>query len=288
MTKNSFNYEDEPQGAESFFEISCDKRTRRFLDSIENIKGLRILEIGVGQGQFLKKVSQYRPELKFHGVDISAAAIEILKRNTKISGDFQVAEAESLPFPDDYFDAVVMIDVLEHIIDPIKALEEINRVLNPKGIFHLYFPCENEPYTFDSLLRSSRISALSNFTRDNFGHLHHLSQKEIKAAISRVFEIKDLTYSTHWVSQMLHISTLYIPKVLIAKLFPGAPWQFRDASFSGEKKNLTIIQKYIYMAKWLWGAVVLLPTALVYELEAVILKKVSLGAQGLHFTCIKK
>jgi ubiquinone/menaquinone biosynthesis C-methylase UbiE len=285
---NRFNYEDEPQGAETFFQISCDKRTRRFLESIEDFKGLRVLEIGIGQGQFLKKISQYRPELQLYGVDISATAIEMLKRSNKISGDFQVAQAESLPFPDDYFDVVVMIDVLEHIIEPADALKEINRVLSPQGIFHLYFPCENEPYTFDKLLRGSRVATLSNFTRDNFGHLHHLSQKEIKSTISRIFEIRTLSYSTHWISQLLHISTLYIPKVLIAKIFPSTHHQFRDASFDGKKKKFTITQKYIYIAKYLWGAVVLLPTSLIYELEAAILKHVSLGAQGLHFTCIKK
>lgn len=288
MTRNSFNYEDEPQGAESFFEISSDKRTRRFLEAIENCKGLRVLEIGVGQGQFVKKIAQYRPELKLYGVDISVNAIEALKKSNKIIGDFRVAQAESLPFPDDYFDVVVMIDVLEHVINPGDALKEIKRVLNPKGIFHLYFPCENEPYTFDRLLRGSRIDLLSNFTRDNFGHLHHLSQREIKAVISRVFEIKAITYSTHWISQILHISTLYVPKVLIAMLFPRAPQQFRDASFCGDRTKLTVIQKFIYVAKYLWGAFILLPTSLIYELEALILKNVSLGAQGLHFTCVKK
>ena len=44
------------------------------------------------------------------------------------SGRFKFASAENLPFKDKEFDAVVMMDVLEHVLDDKAALEEAERV----------------------------------------------------------------------------------------------------------------------------------------------------------------
>jgi SAM-dependent methyltransferase len=42
-------------------------------------------------------------------------------------------ENEPLPFSDSYFDAVVFLEVIEHLFDPYAALSEIRRVLTPTG-----------------------------------------------------------------------------------------------------------------------------------------------------------
>ena len=47
--------------------------------------------------------------------------------------DFRVGSAEDLPFGDKLFDVVILGDVLEHVNNETKSLNEIHRVLKPKG-----------------------------------------------------------------------------------------------------------------------------------------------------------
>lgn len=51
-----------------------------------------------------------------------------------------VADAHNLPFPSGTFDAVIAIEVFEHLHDPRGAMLEVNRVLRPKGRILLSVP----------------------------------------------------------------------------------------------------------------------------------------------------
>lgn len=46
----------------------------------------------------------------------------------------------SIPFPDDYFDCVTLIEVIEHLERPMAAIQEIRRVLKPGGRVIILFP----------------------------------------------------------------------------------------------------------------------------------------------------
>lgn len=96
--------------------------------------GLRVLEIGCGLGtdgaQFAKAGANYT------GVDLTAAAIELARERFRLfslRGDFRVADAENLDFPDDTFDLVYSHGVLHHTPDTARAVREIHRVLKPGG-----------------------------------------------------------------------------------------------------------------------------------------------------------
>src|SRR3989344_7377704 len=95
----SHDYENEPQGAESFFELTIDKRTRRFLEVIEDFPNPTILEVGMGQGNFLKKISRQRADAQLYGIDISRAAIAAVREGDSFKGEFTIGDAQKLPFP---------------------------------------------------------------------------------------------------------------------------------------------------------------------------------------------
>jgi len=86
---------------------------RRLLDSCP---AGRVLDIGGGTAH----IKDVRPDivstdiLLFPGIDV-------------------VADAHQLPFPDESFMGVVMLDVLHHLERPIEFLEEASRVLKPGG-----------------------------------------------------------------------------------------------------------------------------------------------------------
>lgn len=100
----------------------------------ENTRGLRVLEIGCGMGtdgaQFAKAGANYT------GIDLTDAAVELARKRFQVSGlkgEFHVADAERLDFPDASFDLVYSHGVLHHTPDIEAAVREIHRVLKPGG-----------------------------------------------------------------------------------------------------------------------------------------------------------
>jgi 2-polyprenyl-6-hydroxyphenyl methylase/3-demethylubiquinone-9 3-methyltransferase len=105
---------------------SEDVRLRALLRSLGPIEGLRILDLGCGKGRFAAHLRERGAEVI--GLDLSAAMLG------RAVGLHRVrASARRLPFADSTFDAVVAIEVLEHVgaVGPI--LDEARRVLKPGG-----------------------------------------------------------------------------------------------------------------------------------------------------------
>jgi len=72
------------------------------------------------------------------GIDPAADAIEAAKSRAAQVGQsiqYDVGVGEALPYQDATFDAVVCVDVLEHVSDLTKVIEEVARVLRPGGMF---------------------------------------------------------------------------------------------------------------------------------------------------------
>ncbi len=101
---------------------------RYFAGLLGELPGDRFLEVGCGEG-FLLAALNGRGEN--HGVDLSLGAIR--KARSRASAAFSLALSERLPFPDEYFDLVASVGVMEHFLDIDEALREIRRVLAPGG-----------------------------------------------------------------------------------------------------------------------------------------------------------
>jgi SAM-dependent methyltransferase len=103
----------------------------------------RVLDIGTGPGWLLLALRQLLPELELVGVDISPAMVATARKNMNRQGnggaiELQVAGAETLPFPENAFDAVVSTGSLHHWKNPIAALNEVHRVLKIGGYALVY------------------------------------------------------------------------------------------------------------------------------------------------------
>lgn len=97
-------------------------------------KGKNLLEIGCGLGTDLLQFA--RAGAHVTGVDLTPASIDLARKRFSLYGvpaTFQVADAESLPFPDASFDVVYSFGVLHHTPDTQKAINEVFRVLKPGG-----------------------------------------------------------------------------------------------------------------------------------------------------------
>lgn len=96
------------------------------------------LELGCGTGFFLLNLKLAGVLDEGHVTDLSPGMVEVAKRNAAHLGfdlEGRVADAETLPYPEESFDLVVGHAVLHHIPDVDQALREVLRVLKPGGRF---------------------------------------------------------------------------------------------------------------------------------------------------------
>lgn len=105
-------------------------------------KGMQVLDLGCGSGAFTLDIVRTVGETGgVYAVDIQPQMLKQLKnklakpenRNIK-NIKLKIANADTLPFTNNFFDLVNMVTVLPEIPDKPKALGEIRRVLKPKGV----------------------------------------------------------------------------------------------------------------------------------------------------------
>ena len=116
-----------------------------------NVKYQHALDIGCGPGTIAEdmlKISE-----KVYGIDISEdmvkTAVEKFSHyRHKDRVFFEVGDAESLKFPDQYFDVVFCIGVLRYTSSWERAMQEIYRVLKPDGVVVVTFFYRFSPHWF--------------------------------------------------------------------------------------------------------------------------------------------
>lgn len=95
-----------------------------------------ILDLGCAGG-FMAEAMAARGAI-VTGIDPASAAVEAARRHdhaSRLPITYDVGVGEALPYAAESFDAVVCVDVLEHVADLDKVLSEIARVLRPGGLF---------------------------------------------------------------------------------------------------------------------------------------------------------
>ncbi len=141
--------------------------------------GHRILEAGFGSGiTFLNLHENYK---EIYGLDLNAPVEDVTAvfGKRQVETHLQNGSVLSMPYPDDFFDTVLMISILEHLkpSDQVPAFREVRRVLKPGGQAIYGVPIERRLMVAMFWLLGFNI------------HKHHFStEKDVLNAANSVLE----------------------------------------------------------------------------------------------------
>jgi SAM-dependent methyltransferase len=96
-----------------------------------------IVDLGCGEGILLEKIVKSFPSQHVSGVDIIPENIEICK---KFGLPVLLGDINSTDLSDNSVDLVLLIEVIEHLNEPVRTLKEIKRILKPGGKVVFLFP----------------------------------------------------------------------------------------------------------------------------------------------------
>jgi ubiquinone/menaquinone biosynthesis C-methylase UbiE len=133
---------------DSNFKTTITKRLCFIMENLnfEDNHKQSILDIGIGFGIYANELSPHVSRIT--GIDVEAKNLEKSKNivSMRKNIDLLLMSAEDLKFPENFFDAAIMIEVLEHVPNDTKALQEIYRVLKPGGKLIVTVPNKLFPF----------------------------------------------------------------------------------------------------------------------------------------------
>ncbi len=148
---------------------------KRLLKKHLKNKKARILDLGCGTGFNFPAIKKFDT---CYGLDISKSALEQAKKY-----DYKkLYEGDALktPFKENVFDAVLCMDLVEHLEEDVELLKEVKRTLKPNGICLFTVPAYKFLWSKDDELAH---------------HVRRYTKKQIKQKIKKAgFKIKLLSY----------------------------------------------------------------------------------------------
>ena len=117
--------------------------TRETLRRLPMSPHARVLDVGCGTGELLRRLRATYPQAALAGLDPVAEMLGVAKDKLSGGEDLRVGYADALPWSAGNFDVVVSCNMFHYITHPIVALKEMARVLRPGGTLVLTDWCDD-------------------------------------------------------------------------------------------------------------------------------------------------
>jgi 2-polyprenyl-3-methyl-5-hydroxy-6-metoxy-1,4-benzoquinol methylase len=136
----------------------------------------RLLDVGAHAGRFMHLAGQAGWEAE--GIELNPRTAAYAARRT--GARVHQINAEALQADGRQYSAVTLIDVLEHIPDPLNLLRELNGLVEPGGCIAIKVPCGRSQYIKERVLSmfSHDVSLAENLV-----HVSHFSPRSLRLAL---------------------------------------------------------------------------------------------------------
>ena len=141
-------------------------RRRLVIELMKSVGFKTCLDVGCGNAELLMLLKFLRPNARYSGVDLSSLVIE--QNRVHLNDiDFNILNIEEAKL-DTQFDLIICSEVIEHLGDHKRALDNLSGMLNPNG--HLILTCPT-----GKIFPTEKV----------FGHTHHPTVSELRCEAAR-------------------------------------------------------------------------------------------------------
>lgn len=117
--------------------------TRETLRRLPMTATARVLDVGCGTGELLRRLAAKYPDAVLAGLDPVAEMLAVAADKLGGTRDLRIGYADALPWNSGSFDVVVSCNMFHYITHPVAALREMARVLRPGGTIVLTDWCDD-------------------------------------------------------------------------------------------------------------------------------------------------
>lgn len=117
--------------------------TRETLRRLPMTPAARVLDVGCGTGELLRRLRAKYPDALLAGLDPVAEMLAVARDKLSGKEDLRTGYADALPWNSGAFDVVVSCNMFHYISHPVEALREMGRVLRPGGSLVLTDWCDD-------------------------------------------------------------------------------------------------------------------------------------------------
>lgn len=143
--------------------------------ALEGLTPSTIVEVGAGEGRITERLTAAFPGATICGLDLPDP--ELAAEWSGIDTPMFFGDVTRLPFADGSVDLVVGLEVLEHVPDPQRALDEISRVCDGHAIVSV----PREPiWRVGNMVRGRYLRDLGNTP----GHINHWSARSFERFVA--------------------------------------------------------------------------------------------------------
>lgn len=226
------------------------ERATYIFSELETTNPKRVLDVGCGRGFYLTALANYSFIDEICGIDIKTTYLAVARKNNRDKRVHMLpASIYELPYEDSSFDFIICSEVLEHLENDSKALQEIHRVLKKNGTLVITVPNRNFPFLWDPLNWLLMRLVNTHINKDIWwlagiwaDHERLYTVDEIKQKVQRMkFSIKHIATIVKFCWPFSHFLLYGIGKNLIEYL--GAK-QF--SRFSQSPSNASVLLAKIF------------------------------------------
>ena len=184
-----------------------------------------ILDVGCAEGFITSFIAGEQLAV---GVELEDESIKIAKTKVK-NADFVRSSITHLPFRDRCFEAVTLLEVLEHLPDSIlrDGIEEADRILNAGGTLVISVPYK-EKVTYTRCIHCGKLTPL-------WGHLHSMDEEKVTNLLPNSYTlVKQLTLPN---VELISTSTIFAH-------LPFRLWLFLNDMLGKIRKGYWLLLKY--------------------------------------------